>query len=174
MRASTSNTAKAVLKLFLDIIKEFGCPYRIRGDRGSENVDLCTWMIMFRGPNRASFMWGTYVLYQGQPFSIVLMMTRSTHNTWIERLWLESGRHFARGWRAFFHRLERLHFLDRDDPHHIWLLHTLFLDDIQHDCEEFSKDWNSHPLSGKGLNMSPLVCDSTTEVFLTVTLMWFL
>ena len=62
MRVLTRNTAQTVLKLFLDTIKAFGCPYRIRGDRGSENVDLCTWMIMYRGPNRASFMWGTYVL----------------------------------------------------------------------------------------------------------------
>lgn len=59
MQVSSSNTAQTVLKLFLDIIKVHGCPSRVRGDRGSENVDLCTWMIMYRGPNRASFMWGT-------------------------------------------------------------------------------------------------------------------
>ncbi|KAF9642920.1 hypothetical protein BDM02DRAFT_3192471 [Thelephora ganbajun] len=118
---------------------DFGCPYRIRGDKGLENIDLCTWMIMFQGPNRASFMWG-----------------KSTHNTRIERLWLESGQHFARGWRAFFTHLEQHHSLERDNPHHIWLLHTLFLEDIQHDCDEFCLDWNSHPLSGKGQNMSPL------------------
>ena len=58
-----------------------------------------------------------------------------------------------------FTRLERLHFLERDDPQHIWLLHTLFLEDIQCDCDEFCKSWNSHPLSGKGQNISPLVCD---------------
>ena len=59
MRVSSSNTAQTVLKLFLQAIKEFGCPSRVRGDRGAENVDLCTWMILYRGPNRASFMWGT-------------------------------------------------------------------------------------------------------------------
>jgi len=59
MRVSTRNTAQTVLKLFLDAIAEYQCPSRVRGDRGSENVDLCTWMIMYRGPNRASFMWGT-------------------------------------------------------------------------------------------------------------------
>ena len=95
---------------------------------------------------------------------IVLTGCRSTHNTRIERLWLESGRHFARGWRAFFTRLERLHFLERDDPQHIWLLHTLFLEDIQHDCDEFSQSWNSHPLSGKGGNMSPSVCNCAPTV----------
>ena len=58
IHASSSNTAQTLLELFLNIIKEFGCPYRVWGDRGAENVDLCTWMIMYRGPNRASFMWG--------------------------------------------------------------------------------------------------------------------
>ena len=86
-----------------------------------------------------------------------ITLYRSTHNTRIERLWLETGRHFARAWRAFFTRLERLHRLDRDDPHQIWLLQTLFLDDIQHDCNEFQNEWNSHPLSGKGQGMSPNV-----------------
>lgn len=157
MRVSTNNTAKTVLQFFLDIIKKFGCPYRVRGDRGSENVDLCTWMIMYRGPNRASFMWGTYVLIQLSKCTNLLIADRSTHNTRIERLWLESGWHFAQGWRAFFYHLEWLHFLERDDLHHVWLLHTLFLEDIQCDCEVFCQDWNKHPLSGKGQNMSPLV-----------------
>jgi len=59
MRVSTDNTAQTVLSFFLQAIATFGCPSRVRGDCGSENVDVCTWMIMYRGPNRASFMWGT-------------------------------------------------------------------------------------------------------------------
>ena len=59
MKVSTSNTARVVLALFLEAIEAFGCPSRVCADRGSENVDVCTWMIMYRGPNRASFMWGT-------------------------------------------------------------------------------------------------------------------
>lgn len=59
MKVSTHNTAQTVLSFFLQAIAAFGCPSRVRGDRGSENVDVCTWMIMYRGPNRASFMWGT-------------------------------------------------------------------------------------------------------------------
>ena len=59
MRVSSSNTTKTVLKLFLESIEKFGCPYWVRGDRGSENVDLCTWMIIYQGPSHASFMWGT-------------------------------------------------------------------------------------------------------------------
>ncbi|KAJ7245205.1 hypothetical protein C8J57DRAFT_1438317 [Mycena rebaudengoi] len=59
----------------------------------------------------------------------------STRNTRIERLWVEVGTQFARRWRGFFTRLERMHGLDHDNPHHLWLLHYLFLDAINLDCQ---------------------------------------
>jgi hypothetical protein len=59
MQASDNNTAVTVLLLFLDAIRYWGSPSRIRGDRGGENIDLAVWMVMYRGPNRASFMWGS-------------------------------------------------------------------------------------------------------------------
>ncbi|KAJ6453824.1 hypothetical protein C8R47DRAFT_1167679 [Mycena vitilis] len=93
------------------------------------------WMIIHKGPGRASFMWGS-----------------STRNTRIERLWVEVGTQFARRWRAFFTRLGRLHRLDRKNPAHLWLLHRLFLDDINSDCLEFQEEWNLHPISGRNPN----------------------
>jgi hypothetical protein len=47
-----------------------------------------------------------------------------------------------------------MHGLDHDNPHHLWLLHYLFLDAINLDCQEFQAEWNCHPLGGtrnKGL-----------------------
>ncbi|KAJ7645241.1 hypothetical protein DFH06DRAFT_998707, partial [Mycena polygramma] len=79
----------------------------------------------------------------------------STHNTRIERLWVEVGSQFARRWRAFFYRLERLHGLDRTDPHHLWLVHFLFLDALNEDCAKFQEEWNAHPISGEGHDQSP-------------------
>ncbi|KAJ7720708.1 hypothetical protein B0H16DRAFT_1666429 [Mycena metata] len=94
--------------------------------------------MLTRELGRASFIWGS-----------------STHNTRIERLWVEVGSQFARRWRAFFYRLEALHGLDRSNPHHLWLLHLLFLDMINNDCDDFRAEWNCHPISGEGHSQSP-------------------
>jgi len=71
--------------MFIDAIIEHGVPSRVRGDRGGENQDVSILMILLRGLNRASFMWGP-----------------SVFNTRIERLWVEVGRRFVRQWHAFF------------------------------------------------------------------------
>lgn len=141
--------------MFLDAIDEYGVPSRVRGDRGGENQDVATLMILMRGFNRASFMWGS-----------------STHNTRIERLWVEVGTQFARNWKAFFTRLERLHYLDPQNPHHIWLLHYLFLEELNTNCEDFSMSWNSHPISGEGHTKSPLVSILYLNLYYTYILIY--
>ena len=85
------------------------------------------------------------------------MLFSSTRNTRIERMWGEVGAHFARKWWAFFTQLEMQHHLNPEKPEHLWLLHLLFLDDINNDCITFQQEWNAHPISGLGHNRSPLV-----------------
>ncbi|TFK82319.1 hypothetical protein K466DRAFT_500533, partial [Polyporus arcularius HHB13444] len=79
----------------------------------------------------------------------------STRNVRIERMWVEVGTQFCILWRAFFTRLERRHGLDPSKHEHLWLLHLLFLDDINMDCRNFQREWNKHPVSGVGHNMTP-------------------
>ncbi|KAH6899439.1 hypothetical protein BKA70DRAFT_1115451 [Coprinopsis sp. MPI-PUGE-AT-0042] len=83
------------------------------------------------------------------------MWGSSTFNTRIERMWLEVGKQFARAWRAFFFCLEEHHLLDRTNKGHLWLLHHLFLKEINNDCKSFQATWNAHPISGGGHGLSP-------------------
>ena len=82
--------------------------------------------------------------------------TSSTRNCRIECLWVEVGSQFARRWQAFFTQLERMHMLDAQDPSHLWLLHTLFLNDVDYDCQAFWEEWNCHPISGPDTNNKSL------------------
>jgi hypothetical protein len=72
-------------------------------------------------------------------------------------MWVEVGTQFVRRWRAFFARLERIHFLNIEDPCHLWLLHDLFLPMIEADCDAFREEWNAHPISGLPGDRSPNV-----------------
>ena len=129
IQANIDNRTQTVLNLFHTAIETYGTPSRVRGDRGGENIDVAVWMIQHRGPNRSS-LWG-----------------QSTQNSRIERLWVDTGINFVRQWKAFFICLEDIHELDVSNPHHLWLLHYLFLGQLNDDCQQFQYDWNHHPIS---------------------------
>jgi len=94
------------------------------------------------------------------PYSLIsqLIESRSTRNVRIERTWGEAGSQFVRQWRTFFIRLEQLHRLDVTKPGHIWLIHILFLTEINEDCKNFQEMWNHHPISRVGHDQTPKVC----------------
>lgn len=142
MVPETSNTAATVLRLFEEAVKAHGLPSRVRGDRGGENLKVAFHIIRKRGLNRASFMFGS-----------------STRNTRIERVWGEVGSQVARRWRGFFQRLEGSFYLNRKDPHHLWLLTELFLDGIRDDCRLFVEQYNHHGIRGAGRGETPEVSD---------------
>ena len=56
---NTDNRAQTVLRLFCDAEEKWGLPLRVRGDRGGENKDVAVYMILRRGVNRGSFLWGS-------------------------------------------------------------------------------------------------------------------
>jgi hypothetical protein len=61
LRASNNNRASTVLDVFLDAVHNYGCPSRVRGDRGGENTMVSVYMIIRKGANRGSFLWGLCV-----------------------------------------------------------------------------------------------------------------
>ncbi|KAG2157542.1 hypothetical protein DEU56DRAFT_722171, partial [Suillus clintonianus] len=44
------------------------------------------------------------------------------------------------------------HMLNPQNTNHLWLLHTLFLDNINQDCFDFQAEWNCHPIWGPDTN----------------------
>jgi hypothetical protein len=86
-------------------------------------------------------------------------------------VWVDVGTQFARSWRAFFYRLENLHSLDPKNKAHLWLLHFLFLEDINKDFQAFVQNWNHHPISGEGHDKSPQVMFDIRSISVTSTKM---
>lgn len=133
LRASNNNRATTVLDLFLRAANVYRAPSRLRGDHGVENVLVAAWMEANKGARRGSYIWG-----------------RSVHNVRIERLWVDVTAQFGRKWADFFTQLEIYHGLDVNNTYHLWLLHYLFLSDINADCRFFAEAWNRHKIKNKG------------------------
>lgn len=56
--ASNNNRAATVLSVFMEAAGHWGVPSRIRGDHGTENIQVAAYMNFHRGPNRGSYLWG--------------------------------------------------------------------------------------------------------------------
>ncbi|KAK6984673.1 hypothetical protein R3P38DRAFT_3332768 [Favolaschia claudopus] len=130
IRVHNNNRGASVLRLLLDVIALHGCPSRMRGDHGVENIEVAAYMERVKGSGRGSFIWG-----------------RSVHNTRIERLWYNVTHGFGKKWKVFFLDLETNHGLNPTRPGHIWLLHHLFLASINRDALDRCEAWNSHQLT---------------------------
>ncbi|KAF7972873.1 hypothetical protein HWV62_7994 [Athelia sp. TMB] len=133
IKASNNNRASTVMELFRCCMDEHGVPSRVRGDHGTENLEVAAWMEQYRGSNRGSYIWG-----------------RSVHNTRIERLWYDITHGYGQHWKNFFYDLEIHHGLNPQVPEHIWLLHHLFLDAVNSDAQAWMQAWNRHKLQIKG------------------------
>lgn len=61
LRVHNNNRTDTVLALFLHAVAQFGCPSRVRGDHGTENVRVAQAMDDMRGTGRGSYIWGRCV-----------------------------------------------------------------------------------------------------------------
>ena len=157
MRASPNNRAATVLELFLSGVKKHGLPSRLRGDHGVENLKVAAFMELMRGEGRGSYIWGRFVLLSSLPWAVhtvtpylLRSIFSSVHNIRIERLWFDVTKQLGAKWADFFQDLELRHGLDINNPHHIWLLHTLFLEMLNDEIEFFIDNWNNHRLQIRG------------------------
>ena len=58
LKCFTNNRANTVLQCFINGTQAFGLPFRFRGDRGVENVDVAQFIIQNSGLNRGRFIAG--------------------------------------------------------------------------------------------------------------------
>ncbi|KAG6849056.1 hypothetical protein H0H93_011639 [Arthromyces matolae] len=130
LRAHNNNSAQAVLDLFLEACQKYGVPSRVREDHGLENLFVAAWMEQNLGSGRGSYIWG--------------------------RLWVDVTAQVTSAWADLFTNLEIQHGLNIENPHHIWLLHFLFLQSINNQLEFFAESWNQHKIQIRnGRNRSP-------------------
>ena len=61
LKASDNNRSTTVYKLFVAAVGEFGCPSRLRTDKGGENRLICQAMEKVRGADRGSAIQGKSV-----------------------------------------------------------------------------------------------------------------
>ncbi|PBK63772.1 hypothetical protein ARMSODRAFT_893809 [Armillaria solidipes] len=93
----------------------------------------------YRGVIRTSYIWG-----------------RSVHNTWVERMWVDTSIGFSNKWKAFFLSLEHDHVLNHHLNQHIWLIHHLFLAHIDQDAQTWAEHWNNHKIALQCRRATPL------------------
>ncbi|KIO30085.1 hypothetical protein M407DRAFT_69669 [Tulasnella calospora MUT 4182] len=112
----------------------------------------------YRGQGRGSYIWGRYGSFHVQTCSLVNNSGyRSVHNVRIERLWVDLTVALGAKWAEFFELLEVQSGLDINNINHIWLLHYLFLADINEEVSFFVRTWNHHSIQMRGqLNRSPI------------------
>lgn len=129
LACSTNNRSQTVYKLFREATEEFGIPSRVRSDNGGENILVCQFMICVRGTDRASHITGS-----------------SVHNQRIERLWRDVYRCVCSTYNELFYSMEATGFLDPVSEEDLFVLHCIFLPQINRSLAEFTGAWNQHPL----------------------------
>lgn len=127
LKCSSNNRANTVYNLFLQAVRQYGLPSRIRCDQGRENVRVAQHMLRHRGIERRSVLVGS-----------------SVHNQRIERLWKDSHRCVTSTFYRLFYYLEQNDLLDPINEEHLFALHYVFLPRINRALKHFVGAWNNH------------------------------
>ena len=110
LKCLATNSAQKVREYFVEAVPTFSLPRRVRSDTGGENIGV------------AQFMW-----FQPHDsfYSTRMIMGRSIHNQWIERLWRDLFQGCIGLYYQLFTYLENIGLLDPCNEVHLFvMLHT--------------------------------------------------
>ena len=65
LKCSDNNKEDTILTCFVNAVRKYGLPSRVRTDRGLENVGIAQYMIESRGTNRGSLIAGKACITRG-------------------------------------------------------------------------------------------------------------
>ena len=152
-----NNCANTVLDLFESTVRLHGLPSRVRGNHSTENIRVAKCMLELRGNGRGSYLWGWYVSLRLFENPSHTTSCSSVHNTRSEQLWFDLVNNLSHKWQSFFQDLETHHGMNAEAGDHIWLLHCLFLEELNCELDQWAKGWNHHKMQLKGEeNKSPI------------------
>jgi hypothetical protein len=63
MNPCNNYRALTVFDYFIKAVEVYGDPSQCCGDYGGENKGICMYMLLNKGANRGSFIWGPYVWF---------------------------------------------------------------------------------------------------------------
>lgn len=121
--------ASTVYESFLEAVRKYHLPSRVRSDQGGENILVAQHMIENRGPNRNSMIVGA-----------------SVHNQRIERLWRDMHKCVTSLFYKLFYFMEQHDLLNPLSEKHIFALQYVFIPRINHSLAQFVGSWNHHPI----------------------------
>ena len=137
LRAATYNTAEAAGHFFMEGIREFSTPSRVRADHGVEFVKVGRAMNFLRGENRGSFIQG-----------------KSVHNQRIERLWRDVFTKVLHLFYTLFDHMEKEQVLDINSDKDLFCLQYVFTPRIDMALKTWATTHNSHRVRTEG-NRTP-------------------
>lgn len=141
----SNNNPRLIASYFLDCVKELvGVPRIIRGDQGTENVNVAAIQCFFRYDDQDDFAGEKSFLYG-----------RSVSNQRIEAWWGFLRRSDTEWWINFFKDLKDQGLYNKTDLFQVECLLFCFMPVIQDELRRVVQEWNLHKIRPSSNESSP-------------------